>query len=83
MHLRASGFSASIPVLSTQGGALFSLVPLVWESNPKLQGVTARLNSGGSRTSRDGDRSSGKISRAGSKDGVDGIRDFGRVAFCI
>jgi len=22
----------------TQGGALFSLVPLVWESNPKLQG---------------------------------------------
>jgi hypothetical protein len=25
------------PGTSTQGGALFSLVPLVWESNPKLQ----------------------------------------------
>jgi hypothetical protein len=26
------------PGTLTQGGALFSLVPLVWESNPKLQG---------------------------------------------
>jgi hypothetical protein len=26
------------PGTFTQGGALFSLVPLVWESNPKLQG---------------------------------------------
>jgi hypothetical protein len=26
------------PGALTQGGALFSLVPLVWESNPKLQG---------------------------------------------
>ena len=25
------------PGTLTQGGALFSLVPLVWESNPKLQ----------------------------------------------
>ena len=28
----------SWPGTLTQGGALFSLVPLVWESNPKLQG---------------------------------------------
>ena len=27
------------PGTLTQGGALFSLVPLVWESNPKLQVV--------------------------------------------
>jgi hypothetical protein len=27
----------------TEGGALFSLVPLVWESNPKLQGVCLLL----------------------------------------
>jgi hypothetical protein len=26
------------PGTLTQGGALFSLVPLVWESNPKLLG---------------------------------------------
>ena len=26
----------------TQGGALFSLVPLVWELNPKLQGVWSK-----------------------------------------
>jgi hypothetical protein len=26
------------PGTLTQGGALFTLVPLVWESNPKLQG---------------------------------------------
>jgi hypothetical protein len=26
------------PGTLTQGGALFSLVPLVWESNPKIQG---------------------------------------------
>jgi hypothetical protein len=28
----------------TQGGALFSLVPLVWESNPKLQGGWCKPN---------------------------------------
>ncbi len=27
-----------------QGGALFSLVSLVWESNPKLQGVWCKTN---------------------------------------
>jgi hypothetical protein len=27
------------PGTLTQGGALFSLVPLMWESNPKLQGA--------------------------------------------
>ena len=27
------------PGTLTQGGTLFSLVPLVWESNPKLQGA--------------------------------------------
>ena len=28
----------------TQGGALFSLVPLVWESNPKLQSGWCKSN---------------------------------------
>ncbi len=28
----------------TQGGDLFSLVPLVWESSPKLQGVWCKPN---------------------------------------
>jgi hypothetical protein len=30
------------PGTLTQGGVLFSLVPLVWESNPKLQGGWSR-----------------------------------------
>jgi hypothetical protein len=32
------------PGTFTQGGALFSLVPLVWESNPKLQGGWCKPN---------------------------------------
>ena len=32
------------PGTLTQGGALFSLVPLVWESNPKLQGDWCKPN---------------------------------------
>jgi hypothetical protein len=32
------------PGTLTQGGALFSLVPLVWESNPKLQGGWCKAN---------------------------------------
>ena len=32
------------PGTLTQGGALFSLVPLVWESNPKLQGGWCKPN---------------------------------------
>ena len=32
------------PGSSTQGGALLSLVPLVWESNPKLQGGWCKPN---------------------------------------
>jgi hypothetical protein len=36
-RLRADG-TREEPGTLTQGGALFSLVPLVWESNPKLQG---------------------------------------------
>jgi hypothetical protein len=32
------------PGTSTQGGVLFSLVPLVWESNPKLQGGWCKPN---------------------------------------
>ena len=32
------------PGTLTQGGALFSLVPLVWESNPKLQGGWCKSN---------------------------------------
>jgi hypothetical protein len=35
--IRGSG-TREEPGTLTQGGALFSLVPLVWESNPKLQG---------------------------------------------
>jgi hypothetical protein len=32
------------PGTLTQGGALFCLVPLVWESNPKLQGGWCKPN---------------------------------------
>jgi hypothetical protein len=32
------------PGTLTQGGALFSLVPLVWESNPELQGGWCKPN---------------------------------------
>jgi hypothetical protein len=32
------------PGTLTKGGALFSLVPLVWESNPKLQGGWCKPN---------------------------------------
>ena len=32
------------PGTFTRGGALFSLVPLVWESNPKLQGGWCKPN---------------------------------------
>ena len=32
------------PGTLTQGGALFSLVPLVWESNQKLQGGWCKPN---------------------------------------
>ena len=32
------------PGTLSQGGALFSLVPLVWESNPKLQGGWCKPN---------------------------------------
>jgi hypothetical protein len=35
------------PGTLTQGGALFSLVPLVWESNPKLKGCVLRGAGGG------------------------------------
>ena len=44
--LCASGVGPVVTPVSTltQGGALFSLVPLVWESNPKLQGVWCKPN---------------------------------------
>jgi hypothetical protein len=39
-----SGGTREEPGTLTQGGALFSLVPLVWESNPKLQGGWCKPN---------------------------------------
>jgi hypothetical protein len=41
---RAGRGTREEPGTLTQGGALFSLVPLVWESNPKLQVAGARPN---------------------------------------
>ena len=39
-----SGGTREEPSTLTQGGTLFSLVPLVWESSPKLQGGWCKPN---------------------------------------
>jgi hypothetical protein len=42
--VKGGGGTREEPSTLTQGGALFSLVPLVWESNPKLQGGWCKPN---------------------------------------
>jgi hypothetical protein len=43
LHCARGGSGTRVePGTLMQGGALFSLVPLVWESNPKFQGVRCK-----------------------------------------
>jgi hypothetical protein len=61
--LFAWGGTREEPGTLTQGGTLFSLVPLVWESNPKLQGGWCKPNHqpiGGSDPNQQGMEGRGK-----------------------